>query len=148
MYYRRQDPIYGSVIDRGRSYSDILLNQKRRLESEGVVEYILGRSDPTHYVPPDLKKILRRWFLEDSVAWYWRYNSGPYPIQIHHGVFDDTVAVDNSRWWAKVMRQQEIPFDLDNFYYFETPTGEHKAGSLSNASRVAMATVLANRLGY
>ncbi len=152
---RKYEPSLNSWVVRNVfSYRDISLNQRNRTKSNGVKWYLCPEhtSCPEGPAPElskeEMKAQLRSWFIEESVARIWDYPDGPYPLQIHHGTLDPTVFVENSRWLRDRMLENDVPEDSDYFQYFETPGAGHSSEDLSNASRVAMAALLQDKLGW
>ena len=153
------DSLGTDVLKLVPTYGDISLNQKERLQSDGVRWYLCPENatcpdtEPPPYNDDELKAQLRSWFLEESVARLWDYPEGvnpggPWPLQVHHGGMDKTVFVENSRWLRNQMIEKDVPYDADHFMYFETPEAGHEVAELSDTSRVAMATLLQNKLGW
>ncbi|MCB2211638.1 hypothetical protein KQI52_05945 [bacterium] len=105
------------------TYKDILPNMIRRCRTPAVEEYI-NETDPV--LKAEKRAGLRYAFLNGCPAEWWKYDTGPWPTMILHGTADDTVLVDNSRWFAEQMRLHNIPPDDTGFQYLETFDGGHR----------------------
>lgn len=121
------------------TYSDLTANMQERCTSPAVEAYI---ADPTE----ERRANLRYAYLGHSVAEWWDYEDGPYPLLTLHGTADDTVMVANSRWLAQEMRLHGVPRTDAGYQYLETSGGIHAIQTMKPEYRVIAGDLLEQQL--